>query len=382
MARLNEPDQAHGAGPRLSLLPEETAEDIVVCSLDWLKEATETPEKLDQAFEYIIGTVRDRDRLKEKIQTQTQAFDTQTQAHDAQIADLIAERDELNSELLLVLRQHAREPTPAPVTAKKSTKIPDPPILTDGKNPTFEGWLLKVKNKLKVNADHFADEDAKIAYVQLLTDGEASQHIQPRLEDDAADPYTTYAEVLSHLQSIYEDPNRIFNAKNEFKKLFMKSTQPFHEFYTRFLHLSGRAQIAPSELKYELYNKLSFDLQRQVIAQFHAEIPMKAFADHCGVIDQSLKAINERQNKGRTNTRTPSSLTPTPTTANTPSSPTAARNRPRMTADERQKLFEGNKCFYCKAEGHRAIECPVKAQSTQVKVIEEETSEDPGKGNP
>ena len=180
-------------------MPEETAEDIVVCSLDWLKEATETPEKLDQAFEYIIGTVRDRDRLKEKIQTQTQAFETQTQAHDAQIADLIAERDELNSELLLVLRQHARESTPAPVTTKKSTKIPDPPILTDGKNPTFEGWLLKVKNKLKVNADHFADEDAKIAYVQLLTDGEASQHIQPRLEDDAIDPYTTYAEVLSHL---------------------------------------------------------------------------------------------------------------------------------------------------------------------------------------
>ena len=154
------------------------------------------------------------------------------------------------------------------------------------------------------------------------------------------------------------------------------------------MHLSGRAQIATSELKYELYNKLSFDLQRQVIAQFHAEIPMKAFADHCGVIDQSLKAINERQNKGRTNTRTPSSPTQTPTAANTSPSPTTSYNRlrlgPRMTADERQKLFEGNKCFYCKAEGHKAIECPVKGRSTQVKVIEEETEtfEDPGKGNP
>jgi hypothetical protein len=38
-------------------------------------------------------------------------------------------------------------------------------MLTDRKNPTFEGWLSKIKNKLKVNADHFADEDAKIAYV-------------------------------------------------------------------------------------------------------------------------------------------------------------------------------------------------------------------------
>jgi hypothetical protein len=50
-------------------------------------------------------------------------------------------------------------------------------MLTDGKNPTFKGWLSKIKNKLKVNADHFADEGAKIAYVQLRTDGEASKHI-------------------------------------------------------------------------------------------------------------------------------------------------------------------------------------------------------------
>jgi hypothetical protein len=49
-----------------------------------------------------------------------------------------------------------------------------------------------MKNKLKVNADHFANEEAKIAYIQLRTDGEASEHIQPRLEDNAADPYTTH----------------------------------------------------------------------------------------------------------------------------------------------------------------------------------------------
>jgi hypothetical protein len=114
-------------------------------------------------------------------------------------------------------------------------------MLTDGKNPTFEGWLSKIKNKLKVNADHFADEDAKIAYVQLCTDGEASEHIQPRLADDATDLYTTCAKVLSHLQSIYEDPNRVFNAKNDFKKLYMKPSQAFHEFYTHFLHLSSKA---------------------------------------------------------------------------------------------------------------------------------------------
>ena len=156
------------------------------------------------------------------------------------------------------------------------------------------------------------------------------------------------------------------------------------------MHLSGRAQIATPELKYELNNKLSFDLQRQVIAQFHADIPLKAFADHCGVIDQSLKAINERQNRNRStaSNRTTTAPTQTPITAViTGESSTAARNpltvgRSRMSDDEKRKLFEGNKCFYCKAEGHKAANCPVKFQAI-VKAIDEETQEDgQGKANP
>jgi hypothetical protein len=66
MARLNEESPAPEAGPRLSLLPSETAEDAVVCSLDWLNEATKTPEGLEQAFSHITATIRERDHLLEK----------------------------------------------------------------------------------------------------------------------------------------------------------------------------------------------------------------------------------------------------------------------------------------------------------------------------
>jgi hypothetical protein len=57
----------------------------------------------------------------------------------------------------------------------------------------------------------------------------------------------------------------LFNSKNDFKRLYMKPSQTFHEFYTQFLHLSSKAQIVLSELKYELYQKLTLDLQRQVM---------------------------------------------------------------------------------------------------------------------
>jgi len=52
----------------------------------------------------------------------------------------------------------------------------------------------------------------------------------------------------------------MFIAKNKFKKLYIKTADSFHEFYTKFLLLASKAKIAPNKLKYELNSKLSFGL--------------------------------------------------------------------------------------------------------------------------
>jgi hypothetical protein len=177
MARLNEGESEER--PRFSLLPEETTEDTVVCTLDWLKETAQTPEGLAQAFDLIMATIQERNKLLER-QAQDEIHEAQIQEYEAQIRELIEERDQFQHELLQALRQQATAPEPTvqpQTTSTKSTKIPGPPLLTDGKSPTFSSWLLKIKNKLKVNADHFADENARIAYVQLCTDGEASEQL-------------------------------------------------------------------------------------------------------------------------------------------------------------------------------------------------------------
>jgi hypothetical protein len=42
-----------------------------------------------------------------------------------------------------------------------------------------------------------------------------------------------------------------------------------------------------------------------------------------------------------------------------------------MTDKERQKLRNENKCYYCKAEGHKATECPATARTAaQAKTID------------
>ena len=125
----------------------------------------------------------------------------------------------------------------------------------------------------------------KLAYVKGLIGGKATKHISLRLKDNAINPYTTIQDLFEHLTSAYKNPNRLFIAKNEFKKLFIKSTQSFHEFHTKFLQLASEAKVAPAKLKYKLNSKLSFSLQKAVISHFNTESTFYEFAKQCTIYD-------------------------------------------------------------------------------------------------
>ena len=69
--------------------------------------------------------------------------------------------------------------TDSPATHAKSAKIPDPLLLMDSKDPTFDNWKIQIVSKLKVNADHFATEQACMTYVFSRTGGDAQNHLKP-----------------------------------------------------------------------------------------------------------------------------------------------------------------------------------------------------------
>jgi hypothetical protein len=301
-------------------------------------------------------------------------------------AEVMIENESLQAELLNALR-HTRQETPA-YERKRSTKLPDPPIFTDGKDMKYSDWLSRIRNKLRANGDHYPTDEIQIAYVEGRIGGEAATHISPRLRADAVDPYRTVQDLLDHLNSIYEDPNRLFTAKNEFKKIFMNKAQTFHDFYTRFLQLSSEAKISAADLKYELNSKLSFSLQKAVISHFNSDISFQEFAKQCAVYDQSLKAIEERESR----TRKPTPIAPTSPRISTQSlaTPTAApsstrtatpdtRFRPKYDNEFRQQLSREGKCFICHQTGHMMNMCP--KRRTDLRAIEQ-TPHESGNDNP
>ena len=143
------------------------------------------------------------------------------------------------------------------IPAKKSAKIPDPPALVDGKEPRFEDWLLLISQKLSANNNHFDTPALRIAYVASRCEGKARRHITPRLRSDTVHPYTDSTDMLKHLETIYSDPNRVDTAKNQFRQLYIKTSDHFDDFFSEFMYLAAEAGVHEDDLKHELYHRIT-----------------------------------------------------------------------------------------------------------------------------
>lgn len=296
-------------------------------------------------------------------------------------AQVVEQRDYINR---LELRERVRrESSPAGSTSSvfhRTTKLPDPPKssgVASADELAFEDWTMRVLGKLEGNADHFPTEQFKIIYVAGRIVGRAATYIAPRLRPDAIAPYATAQDMVDHLRELYEDPNKVDSARSVFKRLIMRKSDNFYQFFPRFLHLADEAYEDRSKLLYELNDKISLDLRQAVRSKFH-EFPkpsLTEFACYCTSIDNGLKDIaNNRnayssRNPATTTTRTTTSTFELPDRTTTPSVPCETRtstpagfNAPRPLCSDpvKQRLRHLGACFHCGKVGHLSKYCPKK----------------------
>jgi hypothetical protein len=290
--------------------------------------------------------------------------------------------------------------SPAPKAPKKSTKIPDPPILTNGKDPKFEDWLLRIKDKLAANEDHYPTAALRLAYVKSRCGGRAAEHLITRSRDEAPNKYTDAIDILDHLKTIYQDVNRVILAKGRFRSLYMKPADKFQDFLSEFSYLAQESGLSEPEWKEELYHRINADLQRSVMRESTDEgYGFREFSEVCTRMANRLEQISLKEQRGKNQTgQTTSAKTTNRETTHTAAKPSSIRRtqstniaagiQGRLTTKDRTQLIKAGKCFYCKQEGHIARDCPIKKDTADLKALEPssqsdgEQSENQGKENP
>ena len=189
-------------------------------------------------------------------------------------------------------REQTREPprprTPSPSRSsrrsddgrKRSMKLPDPPIFTDGKEIFIDHWLTKMRSKLAANDDHMPTELLKKAYVENRVGGEAMGHLEPRLQKGAMKPFLTAEEMFDQLERTYGDPNRKQTAMNDFRSL-RQGSKDFNTFWAEFQRLAAELDHNEATLISELKHKLSWGMNRQLATGAEAPTDLYEFAHKC-----------------------------------------------------------------------------------------------------
>jgi hypothetical protein len=264
-----------------------------------------------------------------------------------------------------------------------SAKHPDPAPLNDNTTVKYEHWKLELEGKFKRNADHFATEDDRKIYVYSCTEGEAREHLTPRYTDGDFD---TAQDMIVYLATIYVDRYKVQNARYDYRRLVMKGNQPFPEFYTKFSQLASTAKIPEDDLRPDLYDKLSFDLQKLILPTYGSLTSLTLLRDQCLLLDQENRRLQERMNRNQArkvvpqtsgnfqNLPAPNPPRPTtsiPTLAAPPVAPAPGftpRIRPQYDDPVRKALSLAGKCFKCRQIGHFSRDCPVK---NEINITEE-----------
>ena len=105
--------------------------------------------------------------------------------------------------------------------------------------------------------------------------------------------------MLKHLKTIYDDPNQVTTAKNQFQQLYMKTTNQFHDFLSEFLYLAAEAGVSDDDLKDELYHRITTKLQELTMTEINSNGSFRQFTSFCSQTMSCLKVMSHQIQKNQ-----------------------------------------------------------------------------------
>jgi len=318
-------------------------------------------EEMDRVVVSLIKKLDDHEAEMQQTKRELVAAQTRTMTLEDSRDQLALELQEDRATISRLMRSRtSASPAPAEPRPQRSAKIADPDILTDGKkDPKLRFWLSRMRNKLMVNTDHFADETARIAYVENRTDDVAASHIAPRIESSSPNPWASAEEMLDHLEEALGDPNREQNARSDFRALKMRAGTDINDFLGKFMLLATEGRVPQETWKEELNEKLIPKLQELVLYSYNAS----SFYEFQQSVRRAAQTLEKNRKALVSRQLTPTALDTVPKRSYTPGGG-------QPFTESRTRLLREGRCFICKEVGHLGRDCPTHKKLLDLKHLE------------
>ena len=191
------------------------------------------------------------DKQSCKLKKKFANYEKANKAYVIDNTQLKAKNDDLENQLTDLAKQlenaclnkHLTQPSPLSPLAfndsdddlkqskkTKLTKLPNPPMLTDGHAAGFDinVWESKMVKKLTANANHYLTKALRMAYVNSRMDRKTYKHLAARSRIGAQKPFATAKEMFEVLQKAYSNINWAHITMNKFWDL--KIMKDFNSF--------------------------------------------------------------------------------------------------------------------------------------------------------
>lgn len=243
----------------------------------------------------------------------------------------------------------------------RSARFPDPPLLKDGKEVTFDQWRDGLEDKIRANHDWFegaseqATQDNIVSFMRTRTEGTANQSLSTliRTVRESNQP-VSYQYMMDRLERTYGDPHKALNARRDFQKLYLRDPANFATFQGDFFRLAQERRLPADQWVEEFHEKLPDALRtqmgiyrRQYIDRYDDYVDLAQ--DLARELALSSSRTGDRPSRRARDTEIRSSTKQHEAALTAPTAPTA----PVKPATAREET-----CFRCRKPGHRAHDCP------------------------
>ncbi len=263
----------------------------------------------------------------------------------------------------LKARLQAKENTPSDFIyseRSRSQKIPDSPLFTDEKNPTWKNWYGKIQDKLEINVDLFSNERVKLSYIHSRLFDDAAEITQARRERDCANLYKIADDLLKELAQLFDDSNKKVNFRREYYNL-VQEFKKFSEFYTQFQRLSFYLGYHEKQLIADLKDKIHSRLWSVWIDQLVQPDFLKEIRFYLIRLNNDQRAIREIKNKIKRVDDLSKTIFHRATVVTQPvdhSKPDQLKPRGAVLTSVKEADILVESCFICHKSGHSSKECP------------------------